>query len=155
MASLFRTVHRWNPAAHVDCSQMAFRQIHLAAFNRTLSNIMAHPSSADPETHEPGLDEYVRLGGNCIHLHGEGGETHTRRTTGEWFRRRRVRQEFFLCTQICHAGWDQPAGCGIDRFTAVAVSEDIDADLELLGTEYLDFVYLDDNPQAPFEPVVE
>jgi aryl-alcohol dehydrogenase-like predicted oxidoreductase len=134
---------------------MPFRQIELPTLKRTLSNVMAHPSSANPETHEGGLNEYVRLGGNCIHLHGEGGEVHTRRVTGRWLQQRSLRLEFFLCTQICHAGWDEDAGHAIDRFTAAAVSEDIDADLELLGTEYLDFVYLDDSPQASFEPVIE
>jgi aryl-alcohol dehydrogenase-like predicted oxidoreductase len=134
---------------------MPFRQIEIPALKRTLSNVMAHPSSADPETHELGLDEYSRLGGNCIHLHGEGGEIHTRRVAGRWLQRRGLRSEFFLCMQVCHAGWDEDAGRAIDRFTAAAASEDIDTDLELLGTEYLDFVYLDDNPQVPFEPVIE
>ncbi len=134
---------------------MGFRQIEIPALDRVLSNIMAHPSSADPETHERGLDEYARLGGNCIHVHAEGEETHTRSATGRWLQRRGCQQEFFVCTQICHAGWDEAAARPIDRFTAAAVSEDIDADLDLLGTEFLDLVYLDDNPQSPFEPVVE
>ena len=97
----------------------------------------------------------VRLGGNCIHLHGEGGETHTRDATGRWLQRRGHRSEFFLCTQICHDGWDESASREIDRFTAFAVSDDISADLELLKTEYLDLVYLDDRPSAPFEAIVE
>jgi aryl-alcohol dehydrogenase-like predicted oxidoreductase len=116
---------------------------------------MAHPSSADPETHELALDEYARRGGNCIHIHGEGGETHTRRATGRWLQRHGLRPEFFLCSQICHTGWDESAGVVIDRFTPAAVSEDIETDLELLGTEFLDFVYLDDSPAAPFEPIIE
>ena len=55
----------------------------------------------------------------------------------------------------CHAGWDDVGRCAIDRFNAHAVKEDIDTDLELLGTEYLDLIYLDDNPQAQLEPVME
>lgn len=116
---------------------------------------MAHPSSADPEEHQRGLDEYRLQGGNCIHLHGEGGETHTRVATGRWLQERGLRSEFFLCTQICHDGWDESAGRGINRFTPSAVSDDIAADLELLKTQYLDLVYLDDRPQAPFEAIVE
>jgi len=139
----------------LDSSQMDFRQVELPTLKRVLSNIMAHPSSADPDAHEAGLDEYARLGGNAIHLHGEGGETHSRRATGRWLQQRGRRPEFFLCTQIGHAGWDEAEGREIDRFTASAVSEDIDADLELLETKYLDFVYLDDNPRSPFEPVIE
>lgn len=134
---------------------MPFRKIEIPAFGRMMSNIMAHPSSSDTETNEPALDEYFRLGGNCIHLHGEGGESHTRRSTGQWLKRRDLRPQFFLCTQICHAGWDESANCPIDRFTAQAVNEDVDVDLELLATGFLDFVYLDDNPHAPFEPVVD
>jgi hypothetical protein len=62
---------------------------------------MAHPSSGGADTHERGLDEYRRLGGNSIHLHGEGGETHSRRATGQWLGSHGLRPEFFVCTQIC------------------------------------------------------
>jgi 1-deoxyxylulose-5-phosphate synthase len=134
---------------------MAFRQIEIPALGRRLSNVMAHPSSAAADRHERGLDEYHRLGGNCLHLHGEGGEVHSRRAAGQWLERRSLRREFFLCTQICHAGWDDAAHRPIDRFTGDAVREDIDTDLELLATEYLDLVYLDDNPLAPLEPAIE
>ena len=135
--------------------RMGFRRIEIPILKRALSNIMAIPSSADPETHEFALDEYARRGGNCIHIHGEGGETHTRRATGRWLERCGLRPEFFLCNQICHTGGDEAAGLVIDRFTPVAVSEDIETDLDLLGTEFLDFVYLDDSPPAPFEPIIE
>ena len=134
---------------------MAFRRIEIPSLGRALSNVMAHPSSADADGHEAALDEYLRLGGNCIHLHGEGGEVHSRIATGQWLRRDSLRREFFLCTQICHAGWDSIGQCAIDRFNAKAVKEDIDTELQLLGTEYLDLAYLDDNPQAPLESVLE
>src|SRR5580704_2901240 len=134
---------------------MSFRQIKVPTLKRTLSNVMAHPSSADPEAHERGLDEYRLHGGNCIQFHGEGGETHSRDATGRWLQERGLRSEFFLCTQICHDGWDESAGRGIDRFTSSAVSDDIAADPELLKTEYLDLVYLDDRPSARFEGIVE
>ncbi len=135
---------------------MAFRQIEIPTLGRRLSGVMAHPSSAaDADTHKLALDEYRRLGGNCIHLHGEGGERHTRRAAGQWLRSHDRRPEFFLCTQICHEGWDDTAQRPLDRFTPEAVGEDVDSDLELLGTEYLDLVYLDDRPQAPLEPVIE
>ena len=116
---------------------------------------MAHPSSAEEDAPELALDEYRQLGGNCIHLHDEGDGVHSRRATGQWLERRGLRAEFFLCTQICHAGWDSVGDRAIDRFKPEAVGEDIDADLELLATKYLDLVYLDDNPQAPLEPVIE
>jgi aryl-alcohol dehydrogenase-like predicted oxidoreductase len=134
---------------------MPFRQIDIPLLGRRLSSVMAFPSSAADGTHELGLDEYRRLGGNCIHLHGEGDETHSRRATGEWLRSHRLRPEFFVCTQICHDGWDETAGQPIDRFTPEAVSEDVARDLELLGTDYIDLVYLGDNRQSPFEPVID
>jgi aryl-alcohol dehydrogenase-like predicted oxidoreductase len=134
---------------------MPLRQIDIPSLGRRLSNVMAHPSSADEDTHEAGLDEYRRLGGNCIHLHGEGGETHSRRAVGQWLRRHRLRPDFFLATQICHDGWDETTELTIVRLTPEAVSEDIATDLELLGTSYLDFVYFADDPRAALEPVIE
>jgi aryl-alcohol dehydrogenase-like predicted oxidoreductase len=116
---------------------------------------MAHPSSAEQDGVELAFDEYHSLGGNCIHLHDEGGGVHSRRATGQWLQRRGIRAEFFLCTQICHAGWDSVGQSAIDRFTPEAIGEDIGTDLELLATRYLDLVYLDDNPQSPLEPVIE
>src|SRR5258708_6264092 len=134
---------------------MPFRHIEIPSLSRSLSNVMAHPSSAEPGALDFGLEEYRRLGGNCIHLHGEGDETHSRSATGQWLRSHGLRSEFFVCTQICHDRWDDTAKRAIDRFTPEAVSEDVATDLELLGTPYLDLVYLDDNPRAPCEPVIE
>ena len=133
---------------------MTFRRITMPTLGCTLSNVMADPSSAAGDGQELALDEYFQLGGNCIHLHDEGGGVHSRSATGQWLQRRGLRAEFFLCTQICHAGWDSVRQCAIDRFKPEAVSEDIEIDLELLATKYLDLVYVDDNPQAPLEPVI-
>ena len=115
---------------------------------------MAHPSSVGEDGQELALDQYLQLGGNCIHLHDEGGGVHSRRATGQWLQRRGLRTDFFLCSQICHAGWDSTGQCAMDRFTPEAVTEDIDSDLELVATDYLDLVYLDDNPNVPVEPVI-
>jgi aryl-alcohol dehydrogenase-like predicted oxidoreductase len=133
---------------------VSFRFIDIPSLSRRLSSVMAHPSSADPDLHEQGLDAYRRLGGDAIHLHGEGDERHSRAATGEWLRKHRLRPEFFLCSQICHAGWDAAANQPIDRFTPDAVREDVATDLELLGTGYLDLVYIDDVPAADLEPVL-
>ena len=43
----------------------------------------------------------------------------------------------------------------INRFTPEAVQQDIATDLQLIGTDFLDLVYLDDRPHLPFEPVIE
>jgi len=97
---------------------------------------MAHPSSSQAASHEAGLAKYRHLGGDCIHLHGEGGgETHSRYTTGQWLRTHHLRPEFFVCTQICH---DQPN-----------VSEGRPREISsCCKTEYLDLVYLDDNSRS-------
>jgi aryl-alcohol dehydrogenase-like predicted oxidoreductase len=116
---------------------------------------MAGPSSAQPDTHASGLDTYHALGGNCVHLHGEGGETHSRIETGKWLARNNLRREFVVCTQICHEGWDEEAKQPIDRFTPAAVREDISTDLELIETDYIDLVYVDDRPGASFEPMID
>jgi len=134
---------------------MAFRQMTIPAIGRPLSNVMADPSSAERDGQVHALDGYRELGGNCLHLHDEGDEAHARRAVGQWLHLRGARQDFFLCSQICHAGWDAIAQRSIDRFHPSALMEDIHTDLELLGTDYLDLVYLDDSPQTPLEPVIE
>jgi aryl-alcohol dehydrogenase-like predicted oxidoreductase len=134
---------------------MPIRRLTVPSLGRSLSNLMAAPSSAEPATHEAGQDAYHRMGGNCLHLHGEGGETHSRSATGDWLRTRGLRPEFFLCTQICHDEWDESTNSSIDRFTAGAIREDIAADMELLKTAFVDLVYLDDRPGTPFEPIID
>lgn len=134
---------------------MTFRHINVASLGNSLSNVMAGPSSAERHTHEPGLEEYRRLGGNCLHLHGEGGETHSRRFAGEWLRTHGIRDDFFLCTQICHDEWDEAKGQEINRFFPAAVAEDVARDLEVLGTGHIDMVYLDDSPGLPIEPMID
>ena len=131
------------------------RQVEVPICSKHLSVLMAAPSSAQPGTHIAGLDAYHRLGGNCLHLHGEGGETHSKRTAGVWLNDHGLRDEFVVCTQICHDDWDEAAQRPIDRFSPEAVHADIAADLELIETSYLDLVYLDDRPTAPFECVLD
>src|SRR5262249_1001442 len=139
--------HRQYRGRMVDCcAKMPFRQIEIPAIGRKLSNIMAHPASADAAPGEWEFEEYFRHAGNCFHCHGEGGETRTKRATGRWLRSRGLRSESFVCTQICHEGWDENEQRAIDRFTPEGLQQDIAQDLELLETEYLDLVYLDDNP---------
>jgi aryl-alcohol dehydrogenase-like predicted oxidoreductase len=134
---------------------MGFREIEVRSLGRKLSNVMAHPASASGYAQAQGLEKYAQMGGNCIHLHGEGGEVDSRRATGDWLEDRGVRGEFFVGTQICHTGWDEDSERAVDRFTPEAVQEDIGQDLELLRTKYLDFVYLDDSPGADFEAVIK
>jgi hypothetical protein len=67
---------------------MAIAQRYVPSLDRSLSRFMAAPSSSRPDLHLGGLDLFERIGGNCIYLHGEGGETHSRTTTGRWLRDR-------------------------------------------------------------------
>ncbi len=116
---------------------------------------MANPSSAEPDSHLKGLELFNALGGNAMHLHGEGGETHSRQVTGEWLNASTNRDAFFLCNQICHDEWDEATKSEIDRFLPDAVHEDIELDLRLIGTGHLDLVYLDDRPYQKLEPAIE
>ena len=116
---------------------------------------MFAPSSMRPDTVEEELHRYFKAGGNALHLHGEGGETLSREAVGKWLKHLDLREDFFLCAQICHDEWDEKAQLPIDRFSPKAVSEDIDTNLRLLGIESLDMVYLDDRPGRRFEPVFE
>ncbi len=132
-----------------------FAHVYVSSLNRHLSRLVANPSSSGPNTHETGLDAYRESGGNCIYLHGEGGETHSREATARWLRDRGLRNEFFLCTQICHDDWDAIHSRPIDRFTSHAVAEDVTKDLSLMGIDHLDLVCLGDNPASSFEPVFD
>lgn len=119
------------------------------------SRVMGSPSSSRPDTHASALEAFYGLGGNCLHLHGEGGETHSRTSSGEWLNRRCIRGEFILCLQIGHDDWDPANNRSIVRFSAEAVAEDISLDIKLLQSDYLDIVYLDDHPELSFEPVLD
>ncbi|MFO1496932.1 MAG: aldo/keto reductase [Verrucomicrobiota bacterium] len=132
---------------------MPLRQIDIPGLRASLTNVMACPSSAAPDWHQAGLDHFHQLGGNCIHLHGEGGETHSRRGVGQWLKRWGLREQFFLCSQIGHEGWDPIARRAVNRCTPEAIAEDISTDLALLGTDYLDLVYIA-NPPGPALPAV-
>jgi aryl-alcohol dehydrogenase-like predicted oxidoreductase len=135
---------------------MPIRSINCPALACNLTNLMGAPSSsATPDAHQAGLDFYRKLGGNCLHLHGEGGETLSRLATGEWLNDHQLRSQFFLCAQICHDDWDEANRVEINRFNGAAVQEDIEEHLDLIRTNYLDLVYLDDSPDQPFEPVLD
>jgi aryl-alcohol dehydrogenase-like predicted oxidoreductase len=79
----------------------------------------------------------------------------TAEATGKWLRDHNLRSEFFLCTQICHQGWDAARQIAVNRLTPEAMEEDVAADLRLLGTDYLDFVYFGNTPSEPVESIIE
>ena len=143
-------------ATRLEIGRDNYRRVFCPSFGMSLSNIMASPSSSGTvEEHLSLLDKYLALGGNCLHLHGEGGETHGREATGKWLRRKNARDDFFICAQICHDEWNAGEQKPVDRFHAAAVTEDIDCELELLGITRLDMVYLSDNPGSDYRPVIE
>ena len=116
---------------------------------------MAHPSSAADTNLPANLLAYHQQGGNALHLHGEGGETHSRIAAGEWLAMYGCKELFFICTQVCHDEWDEDAQLPIDRFTPEALKQDVATDIALIGTDHLDMVYFDDRPDLTFEPIVE
>ena len=134
---------------------MQLPQIELPSLGRSLSVFMAAPSFAEADTCAADLNIFHQRGGNALHLHGEGGETQSRRAVGAWLRERGLRQEFFLCAQICHDDWNETTQQPINRFTPEAAQQDIAADLRWIGTNFLDLAYLDDRPELRFEPVIE
>ena len=134
---------------------MALRRIKLPGCDFPLSVLMGAPSSANFETHAKGLEAFRQLGGNCIHLHGEGGETHSRQFVGDWLRKSNTDSPFYVCTQICHDQWDAVNGRSIMRFSSDAVHEDVAMDLLLTDLGQINMVYLDDRPTMPFEPVFD
>jgi len=103
----------------------------------------------------PGLDRYLALGGGALHLHGEGGETHSRAAAGRWLREHDGGATLFVCMQVCHDGWDERAARPIDRFTADAVRADIAEDLALIERRRIDLAYLDDRPDRRAAPVLD
>lgn len=136
---------------------MKFRTVYSQSLNRHLSSVMAAPASMDAER-ELGalLDEYRTLGGDCLHLHGEGGETRSREATGRWIRKRELRSQMFVCTAICHAGWNKQLARPIHRLNPASIADDISTDLALLRTDYLDLVCLsEDDPSITIRDVLE
>jgi aryl-alcohol dehydrogenase-like predicted oxidoreductase len=133
---------------------MAIARSFVAPLNRSLSRLVANPSSGHPDAHVAGLDLFESLGGNCLYLHGEGGETHSREATGRWLSVP-GRSEFFLATQICHDDWDDATATPIIRFTEQAVAEDVTKNLELLAIDHIDLVCLGDQPTLPLEPIID
>lgn len=134
---------------------MSLSRVFVPSLGRSLARLMAAPSSSDAASHVPGLEAYLDLGGDSLHLHGEGEETHSKKAAGDWLRHKDLRRSVFLATQICHEGWNEVESRPIVRFDGSSVHEDIDADLRHVGTESIDLVYLDDNPSYSFEPVLD
>jgi aryl-alcohol dehydrogenase-like predicted oxidoreductase len=117
---------------------------------------MLNLSSQPGSPHAQSLYRFFAAGGNAIHLHGEGGEEESRIAAGEWMKETGSRSKMFVCTQVCHEGWNDAAQVEIDRLTPAAIEEDIARDLDLLQTDYLDFVYFScDGSQAPVEPLMD
>lgn len=121
---------------------------------RGVSRLVAHPSSADPSATAVGLDAFRAIGGNAIYLHGEGGETETRRATARWLGERGLRDAFTLAVSIAHDEWDESRQRPIDRFNAAGIHDDVRSNLSLLDTR-LDLACVGDQPHSPFEPVLD
>jgi len=132
------------------------RSVSIPSLSKQMSALTLNLSSRPGAPRAQSLDRFFAGGGNTLHLHGEGGEEESRKAAGEWIATTGSRQAMFVCTQICHEGWDEAAQVEIDRLTPAAIVEDIAHDLDLLQTDYLDFVYFScDSPKAPVEPLMD
>ena len=108
------------------------------------------------EHEDKDFDEFVELGGNCIHMHGEGGETISRKNVASWIERRNNRDKMVLLFQICHGHDETTSRLAESRFSPMCVANDIEENLALLKTDYLDLVVLGgDNERIPASDIIE
>lgn len=133
-----------------------FPTVRIPGLNRDIGRIMLAARPFPQEPHAATLDRFLAVGGNAIHLHGEGGETLSREAVGAWMQDRQTREQVVLCSQICHDGWDEATQTEFDRLTPEGIEEDISHDLALLQTNALDVVYLScDMPTTPVAAILE
>jgi 1-deoxyxylulose-5-phosphate synthase len=96
------------------------------------------------------LDEFVKLGGNCIdtaHVYG-GGKSEA--GIGLWLQERGAREKMVILDKGCH-----PYGTG-PRVAPEFIRADLADNLARLNTTYVDmWVFHRDNPEVPVGPLVE
>ena len=101
------------------------------------------------------FDDFVELGGNCFYMHGEGGETQTRKNVASWIKRLGNREDLVLFFQICHGHDEVTSVLEESRFSPKSVSDDIEENLNLLEIDYLDLVVLGgDNENIPAAEII-
>lgn len=132
------------------------KPIPIQGCRRLISPLIIGPHCVSKAHDDRDFDDFVELGGNCFYMHGEGGETQTRKNVASWIKRRGIRDNLVLFFQICH-GHDEPTSALEEsRFSPKAVSDDIEENLNHLEIDYLDLVVLGgDNENIPAAEIID
>jgi aryl-alcohol dehydrogenase-like predicted oxidoreductase len=109
------------------------------------------PEGAAKENTFTLLDEYLKLGGNCIDTAIVYGGGNSEKGIGLWLAERNNRDKVILMDKGCH-----PTKGIEPRVTPAAVREDVGINLSRLNTPYLDvWMFHRDDPSVPVGPLVE
>lgn len=110
------------------------------------------------EEYFPLLDEYVKLGGNCIDTARtycswlEDGEGSSEKTIGRWLKARNNRKNIILVTKGGHPRHDS---MDVSRLSRADLEEDLNKSLEALQTDYVDIYLLHrDDETIPVEEIM-
>ena len=132
------------------------KPISIQGCRHLISPLIIGPHCVSKAHDDKDFDDFVELGGNCFYLHGEGGETQTRKNLASWIKRLGIRDDLVLFFQICHGHDEVTSVLEASRFSPKSVSDDIEENLNLLDTDHLDLVVLGgDNENIPAAEIID
>ena len=132
------------------------KPISIQDCRHSISPLIIGPHCVSKAHDDKDFDDFVELGGNCFYLHGEGGETQTRKNVASWIKRLGIRDDLVLFFQICHGHDEITSVLAESRFSPKSVSDDIEENFNLLDTDYLDLVVLGgDNENIPAAEIID
>jgi aryl-alcohol dehydrogenase-like predicted oxidoreductase len=132
------------------------KPISIQGCQRLISPLIIGPHCVSKAHDDKDFDDFVELGGNCFYMHGEGGETQTRKNVASWIKRLGNREDLVLFFQICHGHDEVTSVLEESRFSPKSVSDDIEENLNLLEIDYLDLVVLGgDNENIPAAEIID
>lgn len=132
------------------------KKIKITGSKKLISPLIIGAHCYYKEHSDDDFDQFVTQGGNCIHMHGEGGEVISRTNVSNWMQRRKNRESLSLIFQICHGHEESTDDIEKSRFSKSNVSDDIEENLSLLKTDYLDLVILGgDNEKIPVNEIID
>ena len=132
------------------------KPISIQGCRHLISPLIIGPHCVSKVHDDKDFDGFVELGGNCFYLHGEGGETQTRKNLASWIKRLGIRDDLVLFFQICHGHDEVASVLETSRFSPKSVSDDIEENLNLLETHHLDLVVLGgDNENIPAAEIID
>ena len=131
------------------------KPISIQGCRRLISPLIIGPHCVSKAHDDKDFDDFVELSGNCFYMHGEGGETQTRKNVASWIRRLGSRDDLVLFFQICHGHDEVTSVLEESRFPPKSVTDDIEENLNLLEIDYLDLVVLGgDNENIPAAEII-